>query len=171
MHPLRWLAAPATWIDRRLWVAVPLAFLGVELAQVTWATLSERPVLLARSSSEVRADLYSSLTGSSGALLGFTIAAVAILVTFAPRHGSGVDVTREDNLGRARRKLVGVLLATAAALGFTLVCATLALGIDRGDSARSWLEQLVVSGAVASMLGLTLGGLGFTLAVLERRTQ
>lgn len=165
-----WLARPAAWLDRRLWAAVPLAFLVVELAQVAWAVLSERPVLLARGTSEARADLYSSLTGSSGALLGFTVAAVAILVTFETRHGLGVEPAREENLGRARRKLVGVLLATAAALGFTLAGATLALGIDRGESALSWLQQLVVSGAVASMLGLTLGGVGFALAVFERRT-
>jgi hypothetical protein len=51
---------------------------------------------------------------SSGALLGFTIAAVAFLIAFG---GPASPSPRQANFDAARRKLVSVVLITAASLG------------------------------------------------------
>ncbi|MGH2975059.1 MAG: hypothetical protein ACRDLL_09375 [Solirubrobacterales bacterium] len=90
-------------------MAVPAAFAVFELTAVIWSLLANGPVLLAAASPRVRSDLYSSLAESSGALLGFTITAVAILVSLPPR--TNASAPREVNLAQVRIKLVGVLLA------------------------------------------------------------
>jgi hypothetical protein len=155
------------WLDRRWWVLVVAIFAGSEVGFTVWAQLSDGPTLLARADKADRSDLYSSLSSSSGALLGFTIAAVAVLIAFG---GPASPAPREANLDAARRKLVGVLLVTAAFLGSALALSTIALGVDRAAAGHEWLEHLTLSAAVASAIGLAIGGLGFTLAVLERRS-
>lgn len=160
-------ADAARWVDRRWWVLIAAIFVGSEIGFTAWAQLSDSPTLLARADKAERGDLYSSLSSSSGALLGFTIAAVAVLIAFGrPASPS----PREANLDAARRKLVSVLLVTAAFLGSALVLSTIALGVDRAAAGHEWLEHLTLSAAAASAAGLAVGGLGFTLAVLERRS-
>ena len=160
-------ADAARWLDRRWWVLIVAVFVGSEIAFTAWARFSDSPTLLARADKAERGDLYSSLSSSSGALLGFTIAAVAVLIAFGrPARPS----PREANLDAARRKLVSVLLVTAAFLGSALVLSTIALGVDRAATGHEWLEHLTLSAAAASAAGLAVGGLGFTLAVLERRS-
>lgn len=139
-------------------------FIAVEAGLTAWARTSATPTLLARASAEERGDVYSSLASTAGALLGFTIAAVAVLVSFK-KAGRGA---RDANLGTARRRLVVVLLVTAAFLGLTLVLATVGLGVDRGASGHEWLEHLALSAAVASIIGLAIGGVAFLLAILEQ---
>ncbi len=155
------------WFDRHLWVAVLAVFAVCELATLVWSRLAADPILLTAAPPRVRADLYSSLAGSSGALLGFTITAVAILVAFRPRGDS--PAARETNLARVRVKLVGVLLATSAFLGTTLALSTLSIGLDQQSASHEWLSVQVLNCAVTSLVGLSLGGLGFALAVVERR--
>ncbi len=159
--------AVARWLDRRWWILIVATFTGSEIGFTVWAQLSYSPTLLARADESDRGDLYSSLSSSSGALLGFTIAAVAVLVAFG---GPASRAPREVNVDVARRKLVSVLLITAAFLGLTLVLSTIALGVDRAAAGHEWLEHLTLSAAAASAVGLAIGGLGFTLAVLERRS-
>ena len=152
------------WLDRHWWVVVVAAFVGSEIGLTVWEHLSSDPILLARADTVDRGDIYSSLSTSSGAILGFTVAAVAILVTFAP----SVPSAREANLEAARRRLVQVLLTTATFLGLALALSTVALGVDRGSAGHEWIEHLTLASAAASAIGLAVGGLGFSLAVLER---
>lgn len=154
-------------LDRHWWVLMIAIFVCSEIGLTIWAQLSDGPTLLARADKTDRSDVYSSLSSSSGALLGFTIAAVAVLVAFGGPASSG---SREASIVAARRKLVGVLLVTAAFLASTLVLSTVALGVDRAAAGHEWLEHLTLASAGASVVGLAVGGLGFTLAVLERRT-
>jgi hypothetical protein len=157
----------ARWLDRRWWVLIVGVFAGSEIGFTAWARLSDSPTLLARADKAERGDLYASLSSSSGALLGFTIAAVAVLVAFGGPAGPS---PRDANVHAARRKLVSVLLVTAAFLGSALVLSTIALGVDRAAAGHEWLEHLTLAAAAASAVGLAIGGLGFTLAVLERRS-
>jgi hypothetical protein len=156
------------WIDRRLWLVVIVVFVAAELAQTTWTLLSSSPIMLARVAPQTRADVYSSLSSSSGALLGFSIATLAILVSFAPRRGDWIKAAREETLEKVRVKLAGVLLVTSAALGIVLALATVALGVDRSQVGIPWLQHVVLSGALAGFVGLVLSGLGFALVVIER---
>ena len=148
------------WIDRHWWAVVVMTFAGTEVAFVLW-----QPVLLGRIGKNDRGDVYSALSSSSGALLGFTIAAVAILATFSPVR---IGHAHEVNLTIARRRLVQVLLATSGFLGLTLVLSTTALGVDRAAKGHGWIEQLTLASVGASTVGLVIGGIGFALAVLER---
>jgi hypothetical protein len=154
-------------LDRHWWVLIIAIFVGSEIGLTIWAQLSDGPTLLARANKADRSDVYSSLSSSSGALLGFTIAAIAVLVAFGAPASPG---PREANLIAARRKLVAVLLVTAAFLGSTLTLSTIALGVDRAAPGHEWLEHLTLAAAGASAIGLAVGGLGFTLAILERRS-
>jgi len=153
------------WLDRHWWVFIFAIFAGSEIGLAVWERLSSGPILLARADTGDRGDIYSSLSTTSGALLGFTIAAVAVLITLGPASGRSA---REANLDSARRRLVQVLLTTATFLGLALALSTVALGVDRGSAGRQWIEHLVLASAVASAIGLAIGGLGFALAVLER---
>lgn len=157
----------ARQLDRHWWVFIVVIFVASEVGLTLWAQRSDGPTLLARADGTARSDMYSSLSSSSGALLGFTIAAVAVLVAFGGPASPGA---REANIGGARRKLVGVLLVTATFLASTLVLSTIALGVDRAAAGHEWLQHLTLASAGASVVGLAVGGLGFTLAVLERRT-
>ncbi len=154
-------------LDRHWWVLIVAMFVGSEIGLTVWAQLSDGPTLLARADKAGRSDVYSSLSSSSGALLGFTIAAVAVLTAFGGPASPG---PREANIIAARRKLSGILLVTAAFLGATLALSTIALGVDRDTAGHEWLEHLTVTTAGASAVGLAIGGLGFALAVLERRS-
>jgi hypothetical protein len=90
----------ARWLDRRWWIFIVAIFAGSEIGFTVWAQLSDSPTLLARADKADRSDLYSSLSSSSGALLGFTIAAVAVLIAFG---GPASPAPREANLDAARR--------------------------------------------------------------------
>src|SRR4051812_8305004 len=90
-----------------------------------------RPILLSAMSPTNRQPIYASLTGSSSSLLGFAIAAVAILSAFRPRtRKSEAAKIAERRVAAARDRLVISLLATSMFLLVLLVASSLAIATD-----------------------------------------
>lgn len=151
-----------TWIDRRLWI-IPLgAFVAGLSALATWASVARTPILLAKGDAERRVAVYNSLTGTSAGLLGFTLAAVAIIAAFADRSAS-------SNTHRARQQIVILLLITSFFLLVILICATVGIALDQATSGSEALESILGASLFASSLGLLIGGGAFALSVLEVR--
>jgi hypothetical protein len=160
------------WLDRHLWSVPILVFLVAELALSVWSATSRSPVLLAAAHTASRQQIYSSLTGSSSALLGLALAAVAILAAFGPRPArAGQQTQNEAGLARARTNLVGSLLVASFFLLVILITATLALAVDSRHIGNSAVTTIIEASVVASVLGLLLSGLGLALVVAERSQQ
>ncbi|MFI7332827.1 hypothetical protein [Micromonospora aurantiaca (nom. illeg.)] len=163
------------WIDRKPWTIPVIAFPIAAVLLTAWSHLSDQPVLLSASDKATRQQVYSSLTGSSSALLGFAIAAVAILAALAPRRpdnpsdrARNSEVAQEKNAARARTKVIWTLLATSLFLLVILVTASIAIAVDTRSVGNPLITVVIASASFASIAGLLFGGLGLSLAVVER---
>jgi hypothetical protein len=143
-------------LDRLWWLTV----LVLDLALFVIFLLTTRPEFsyLGRTDRAGRAALYSALAGVSAGLLGFSIAAVAILIA-VPR-------TQQERFSRARNQTVSVLLSTSLLVAVTLVSSILGMVIDQDARAPAWLAASLVSSMISSLTGLAISGL--SLAVLLR---
>jgi hypothetical protein len=160
------------WIDRHLWSIPVLAFLVTELALSLWSAESRRPVLLAAPAPLTRQQVYASLTGSSSALLGLVLAAIAVLAAFGPLPArTGGQARNEKSLTRAREGLVGSLLAAAFFLLMILITATLGIAVDSRHVGNSVITTFIEGSIVASVLGLLISGLGLALVIAGRSRQ
>ncbi|MEU2984935.1 hypothetical protein ABZ647_11095 [Micromonospora aurantiaca] len=170
------------YLDRNMWVFPVLTFIISETALIIWGLLSSAPILLSAAKPEVRQQFYSSLTGTSSSLLGFSVASVAILAAFAPRKTeNGVPdgyprgaparlegQVSEEELAEARGFVAVTLLVTSFFLLLLLIAASVALSLQPKHNANPWLAGLTLGSALASLVGLALGVLGLALAVIER---
>lgn len=157
------------WIDRHLWSLPVLVFLLCELGFSVWSAASRRPVLLAAAPLTARQTVYSSLAGSSSALLGLAVAAVAIIVAFGPRPaGTGTSSEAEHKKGEARTTIAGSLLAVSFFLLVAVIVATVALAVDVRPTGNSAITTLIETSGIASVVGLLVGGFGLALIVAER---
>ncbi len=78
-----------------------------------------------------RRDAYSSMASSSSALLGFALAAVAILAALSPRPTSASSAAiHERKMVLARLTLMKCLLSSSLLLAVLLVCATVGIALD-----------------------------------------
>jgi hypothetical protein len=160
------------WIDRNLWSVPFLVFLLSELGLGLWSVASGKPVLLATAPVTTRQAVYSSLTGSASALLGLALAAVAILVAFAPRSDpSGQTSKSERRLARARTIIAGSLLAASFFMFMVVITATIALAMDGKQNGNSAITTLIEASGFASVIGLLNGGVGLALVVVDRSRQ
>src|SRR5580658_2135584 len=126
------------WVDRHLWSFPVLVFLLAELGLGVWSAVSSKPVLLAADPLSARQAVYSSLAGSSSALLGLAVAAVAVLAAFGPRPArTGESSRSERRLARARTIIAGSLLAASFFLLVVVITATVALGVDGRNTGNS----------------------------------
>jgi hypothetical protein len=146
----------ARQLDRLWWFGILL--LGCLLFLAFWWSSGPQFSYLGRLDSAGRSSLYSALAGVSSGLLGFSFAAVAILIA-VPR-------TPQPRFVDARRQTVSVLLATSLLIGVALVTSVLGMIIDREETAPEWLAALLTSSLISSLLGLAISGL--SLAVLLR---
>lgn len=146
-------------------------FIILEATITVWSAISPAPVLLAAVPLTARQQVYTSLTGSSSALLGLALAAVAILAAFGPRPAPAGQSRREAQLARARTNLIGALLAASFFLLVLLITATVALAMDARVSGNGAVTSLIESAGTASVVGLILSGLGLTLVIAERSRQ
>jgi hypothetical protein len=157
------------WIDRHLWSLPVLVFLLCELGFSAWSAASSRPVLLAAAPLIARQAVYSSLTGSSSALLGLAVAAVAVIVAFGPRPAAtGIPSEIERKRAEARTTIAGSMLAVSFFLLVAAVAATVALAVDVRPTGNSAITTLVEASGIAGIVGLLVGGAGLTLVVVER---
>ncbi len=160
------------WVDRNLWSFPVLVFLLAELGLGVWSAASSRPGLLATAPVTARQAVYSSLTGSSSALLGLAVAAVAILATFGPRPArAGESSRRELSLARARSIVVGSLLMASFFLLLLLITATVALAVDTRQAGNGAITMVIEGSGLASVIGLLVGGIGLALVIVERSRQ
>ncbi|WP_406453650.1 hypothetical protein OG782_22385 [Streptomyces sp. NBC_00876] len=121
---------------------------------------------------DLRKDIYSSLTGSSSGLLGFALAAVAILSAFAPKvDAQGTNRRKEREMAEARSDIAKCLLVTSLFLMVLLVVSTIGIGVDAEKGGNRLISSLILSAAFSSLVGLLISGLGVTLSILERNAQ
>lgn len=157
------------WIDRHLWVLPLGIFLLTELGLITAYCIQGDAPLLARVGTDNRKDIYSSLTGTSSGLLGFTLAAVAIMAAFGKRVANTPDEqTRENNLAGARVGISKIMLSTSILLMIILVAATLAIGIDGGKTGSFTLTSVITAAGVSSVVGIIVSCAGLTLSLVDR---
>lgn len=150
-------------VDRH-WPSV-LWFVGIGLVgggYALWTYLAENDPLLARLEADTRTTLYGSLSSSAGALLGFTIAALAILFTLDPSR----PLVARAQAHQLWTTLNKTLLAAAAALAVLLVAATTALAIDASREPCLWIEGVVFTISVVALLELVVAGFAFALVVI-----
>ena len=160
------------WLDRNPWLVPILVFLAAGLALGIWSADSTKPVLLATAPLAARQQVYTSLTGSSSALLGLALAAVAILTAFAPRQSrAGQSDASETRLAHARTNLIGSLLMASFFLLVILVTATAAIAVDAEPAGNSVIMTIIEGSGAASIVGLLMSGLGLALVIAERSRQ
>jgi hypothetical protein len=160
------------WVDRHLWSLPVFVFLLTELAFGVWSAVSNKPVLLASAPLTARQSVYSSLAGSSSALLGLAVAAVAILAAFGPRPARTGEPNRAElPLARARTIIAGSLLAASFFLLVMAITATVALAVDGRPTGNSAITTLIEASGIASVVGLLVGGIGLAFVVVERSRQ
>lgn len=163
------VSATVRWFDRNLWATPLTLFIAAEAILIPLQLNSEKGVLIEAISEDARGDLYSSLSGSSSGLLGFALAAVAILAVFSPRRTeSRAARIREENLATARVKVIGTLLTTSLMLLAVLIASTMGIALDSGKRGNPILGNLVFCCSLSAAIGLLLGGLGMGLSVLEK---
>ncbi|MEU8048357.1 hypothetical protein [Micromonospora haikouensis] len=170
------------FLDRNMWVFPVITFVASEAILIIWVLISDAPILLSAARPEIRQQFYSSLTGTSSSLLGFSVASVAILAAFAPRKKSDEPAggypqagyvrlegqISEADLANARGYVAVTLLVTSFFLLLLLIIATLALSLQPKHNANAALTSLTLGTAMASLVGLVFGVLGLALAVIER---
>ncbi|MFB6948662.1 hypothetical protein ACFCXP_03405 [Streptomyces niveus] len=160
------------WLDHHLWILPFLIFSAIEAGLAAVFFIKSKGFLLAGVDSENRKEIYSSLTGSSSGLLGFSLAAVAILAAFGRRAGVTPESrARENRLANARVGISKVLLSTSVLLMTLLVAATVGIGIDGAKVGNFPLTSIVVSAAISSLVGLLVSGAGLTLSLMERSRE
>jgi hypothetical protein len=157
------------WVDRNHWSVSAFFFMASVLTFTVWSMRAGKPILLAGATAATRQQVYSSLTGTSSSLLGFTVAAVAILAAFGPR-ATRTEATEqtEARFAKARSRIIVSLLITSAFLLVLLVSASLALATDSKPNGNSLINVLLLSSATGGTFGLLVSGLGLSLAVIER---
>jgi hypothetical protein len=161
-----------SWLDKHLWI-LPVTFFAVpEIILVILRYSSHRRVFLNAISAADRQNIYSSLTGSSSGLLGFALAAVAILAAFGRKATqSQADRTRENALADARLGISKVLLATSFFLMVVLICATVGMGVDNSKVGNFVLASVIFSSSLSSLIGILVSGAGLTLSLVERSRE
>jgi hypothetical protein len=156
-------------IGSNLWVIPVAVFVVGEVALISVAAWVENPILLAAVKPDLRKDIYSSLTGSSSGLLGFCLAAVAILAAFAPRRDDRPAARRrEREMAEARSDIAKCLLVTSLFLMLILGFSTVGIGADVKEHGNVVIAGTVMSSALAGVSGILISGLGVTLSILER---
>lgn len=86
---------------------------------------------------ETRSNVYLSLAGTSGVLLGFAITAVTIFLSLG--RGRGLDLLRtQQDFPYVRRVLMGAIYA----FGVSTLWMTAMLVVDAGEQPRQLLEAI-----------------------------
>jgi hypothetical protein len=148
------VGSTARSLDRHIPSLCPAVWIVALVGLWLYDHAHKRPVLLQAVSHELFIAFMSATVGASASLLGFVVAALTVLVTLSGRA--------PHNTLRARQDLSKVLLWLAC---FLLV--DLMTGILSILSNRSVILQLLnISAALASVFGLVLGGIAFTLVII-----
>jgi hypothetical protein len=98
----------------------------------------------------VRKEVYAAIATIFGALLGFTITAISIVIVF-------VNSERLELLKKSKhyRTLYNVFLVTIKYLAFTTIIALISLILDRDTRTHHWITYLNLFGVILSIIGLS----------------
>jgi hypothetical protein len=157
-------AGVGNWIDRH-WAVVTIAIVGggVAASYSIVVSFSKNPALVGKLDVTTRGLLYVSLATSAGALLGLTIASIAILTTLDPARQRVHDM----QLLPAWRILHTTFLVAALFLAITLAISTVALGVDSAERPFQTLEIAVVTISSVAYAELVVAGLAFAVVVIQ----
>lgn len=133
---------------------------GVLLTYLLLVQFTDEAVLIGRVEPGTRRDLYMSLAGTSGALLGFVITSLAILLALP--NATAIDRLRTF---RAWPLLTQTLLVAAAFFAAALVFSTLGIALDTGVVGCLWLEIPVFTLVVIAGAELLVGGVAFAMVI------
>lgn len=151
------------WIDRHPSLAVILFAVFVFVGLRVYSTFHDGPVLLAGAEPEQRLSIYSEIVSTAVALLGISLTVLTILLALPDR-----PVIREIREGKYTWRLLrGLLMVTAFLALLTMVVSQLATGVDNAPAGHEWLEQVVIAGAVSTVVALLFGGLTFWLILVR----
>lgn len=149
-------------VDRNWPVAIAVgAGFGGLATWIAWSHISAGPILIGRLDPSTRSVLYGSLAGSAGALLGLTIASLAILLTLDETRPSVAAMQSLDAWGILNQ----TLLAATAFLALDLLLATIAIGVDSARRGESWVEAAVFAVSTAAFCELSVGVTAFGIVV------
>lgn len=143
-------------VDRLWWLVVPVV--AAVLFIWFWRTSGDHFSYLGNMKNSERSGLYSALAGVSSGLLGFSFAAIAILIA--------VPKGQSPRFSAARGQTVSLLLSTCALIGSSLTLSIVGMIVDRGSVAPVWLASSLVSTMITSFVGLAICGV--SLACLLR---
>ena len=142
----------------------PVVILGASLlggaTNVVLSLALDGPVLLESVPRTERLAVYGSTSAVAGPLLGFVVAAVAILVALPERP----SVSRLRELA-AWKALPNMLLTTAGMLMLTLVLTLIGQTADASRTGDWLFEALTFASMCGSLVGLVLSGVAFALAL------
>jgi len=109
-----------------------------------------------------RLAVYDATSAAAGPLLGFVVAAVAVLIALPDRPS--VERLRELAAWRALPKM---LLVTATLLTVTLILTLVGQSADASTNSDWLFEVFVFAAMVGSLFGLVVSGLAFGLAITQ----
>jgi hypothetical protein len=122
----------------------------------------DSPVLLESIPKGERLAVYDATSAAAGPLLGFVVAAVAVLIALPDRPS--VERLRELAAWRALPKM---LLVAATLLTVTLILTLTGQSADASTNSDWLFEVFVFAAMVGSLFGLVVSGLAFGLAVTQ----
>lgn len=152
-------------MDRRdlFWPSVILgSFVVAGFVNAALSLLLDGKVLLELVPRGERLAFYDATSTAVGPLLGFVVAAVAVLVALPDRP----SVDRLRDLA-AWRVLPKMLLITGGLLMLTLTLTILGQTADASRESDWLFEVFVFASMCGSLVGLVLGGAAFALAVTQ----
>lgn len=97
----------------------------------------------------IRKELYSTVASISGALLGFIITSVSIVVVFV--QSEKLELLRKS---KDYPTLYRVFIVAIKYLGFTTAISVLGLVVDKDNNPHQWLTYLITFGVMLSIFGL-----------------
>jgi len=119
-------------------------------------------VLLGSVPQSQRLAMYDATAAAAGPLLGFVVAAVAVLIALPDRP----SIERLRELA-AYRALPRMLLVTAGMLTSTLLLTILGQTADASAEGDTLFEIFAFASMCGSLVGLVLSGVAFALAVTQ----
>lgn len=99
--------------------------------------------------SETRKELYSTVASISGALLGFIITSVSIVIVFI--QSEKLELLRQS---KNYPTLYKVFIVAIKYLGFTTAVNLIGLVIDKDSNPQVWIMYLSILGVVLSVFAL-----------------
>lgn len=149
------------FVDRHLWLALVAISLLLEVCQFFLNVAGISPSFLGNPSLDLRSRFYSTIASGAGSLLGLTLAAVAILVSFPLRE----EDDRGSMLAKGRRQLTTVIIALGAYLFLTLAFALVGIMVDIHPRGIPFIQATIFSLMVTDGIGIVITGVLFKLAV------